>query len=233
MEQISEEMSQTSEDMSLFVHVCEENSQVSEELSQTPEETMHELKKQLMQSQLDSLRISMENLAHSFDRVPAAIIARSCLAILKSMISLSYSNDEKDDQPDFNQDRKDSLLLYAASVMPVSWYLRTHNDPSGLFIDQAKTIRMCCLDELKHQYGNSLMESSDDDDIEAPYDRMLEEMEAWRKKRLRVPVTDDVVSVALRTYKDCRDLELPVPQGLAIYALSPLDTGEEWSVQEV
>ncbi|RBQ65011.1 hypothetical protein FVER14953_12974 [Fusarium verticillioides] len=226
---------------------------------------MHELKKQLMQSQLDSLRISMENLAHSFDRVPAAIIARSCLAILKSMISLSYSSvalfidkyneyqlryrfkeiqefqgltrsfadDEKDDQPDFNQDRKDSLLLYAASVMPVSWYLRNHNDPSGLFIDQAKTIRMCCLDELKHQYGNSLMKSSDDDDIEAPYDRMLEEMEDWRKKRLRVPVTDDVVSVALRTYKDCRDLELPVPQGLAIHALSPLDTREEWSVQEV
>ncbi|PNP79280.1 hypothetical protein FNYG_07356 [Fusarium nygamai] len=267
MSQISEEMLYISEDMSLseeMLQICEEMSQVPEEMSQISEETMHELKKQLMQSQLDSLRISMENLAHSFDRVPAAIIARSCLAILKSMISLSYcsvmlfidkynesslqsqfeeiqefqeltrsfADDEKDDHPDFNQDRKDSLLLYAESVMPVSWYLRNH-DPSGLFIEQAKTIRTCCLDELKHHYGNSLMNSSDDDDINASYDRMLEEIEALRKKRLRVPVTDEVVSVALRTYKDCRDLEFPGPQGLALHALSPSDAGEEWSVQEV
>jgi hypothetical protein len=267
MLQTCEEMSPVSEDIQISEDLAQifEMSQIPQEMSQISEEAMHELKKQLMQSQLDSLRISMENLAHSFDRVPAAIIARSCLAILKSMISLSYSSvmvfidkydesklrhkfekiqefqeltrsfadDEKDDQPDFNQDRKDSLLLYAASVMPVSWYIRNHNDASGLFIEQATTIRMCCLDELKHHYGNSLMNSSNDDDIDAPYDRMLEEMKAFRKKRLRVPVTDDVVSVALRTYKDCRDLDLPVPQGLAIHALSPLGTGEEWSVHEV
>ncbi|KAF5712494.1 hypothetical protein FMUND_8440 [Fusarium mundagurra] len=232
-------------------------------MSQISEETMHGLKKQLMQSQLDSLRISMENLAHSFDRVPAAIIARSCLAILKSMISLSYCSvmlfidkydeselrsrfeeiqkfqeltrsfaDEKDDHPDFNQDRKTSLLLYAESVMPVPWYILNH-DPSGLFIKQAETIRTCCLDELKHHYGNSLMVSSADDDINAPYARMMESIEALANKRFRVPVTDDVVSVALRTYKDCRDLEFPVPQGLALHAMSPLGTGEDWSVQEV
>ncbi|KAF5557372.1 hypothetical protein FNAPI_5452 [Fusarium napiforme] len=282
MLQTCEEMSPVSEDIPILEDLPQilELPQISQEMSQISEETMHELKKQLMQSQLDSLRISMENLAHSFDRVPAAIIARSCLAILKSMISLSYSSvmlfidkynesklrrkfeeiqkfqkltrsfaddekddhlefirsladDEKDDCPDFNQDRKDSLLLYAASVMPVSWYLRNHNDASGLFIEQATTIRMCCLDELKHHYGNSLMNSSDDDDGRVLYDRMLQEMEALRMKHLRVPVTDDVVSVALRTYKDCRDLEIPVPQGLAIHALSPLGTGEEWSVQEI
>ncbi|KAF5596681.1 hypothetical protein FPCIR_3891 [Fusarium pseudocircinatum] len=233
-------------------------------MSQISEETMHELKKQLMQSQLDSLRISMESLAHSFDRIPAAIIARSCLAILKSMVSLSYcsvmlfsdkydeyrlryrlekiqefqeltrsfADEEKDELSDLKHDRKDSLLLYAESVMPASWYLR-NNDHWRLFIEQAKTIRVCCLDELKHHYVDSLMISSDDDDIEAPYDRMLEKTEAHRIKRLRVPVTDDVVSVALRTYQDCRDLDFPVPQGLALHALSPMDTGEEWSVQEV
>ncbi|KAF5681423.1 hypothetical protein FDENT_8194 [Fusarium denticulatum] len=177
-------------------------------MSQISEEAMQELKKQLMQSQLDSLRISMENLAHSFDRVPAAIIARLRNKLEKIQefqeLTRSFADDEKDDLPDMKQDRKASLLLYAESVMP-----------------------------LKHHYGNSLMISSDDDDIEAPYDRMLEKMEAFRIKGLRVPVTDDVVSVALRTYKDCRDLEFPVPQGLALHALSPLDTGEEWSVQEV
>ncbi|KAF5600658.1 hypothetical protein FPANT_2196 [Fusarium pseudoanthophilum] len=267
MAQFSEEIMYFLEDMSPDpedIQISEDLPQILE-MSQISKETMHELKKQLMQSQLDSLRISMENLAHSFDRVPAAIIARSCLAILKSMISLSYSSfmlfidkhsgsflryqfeeiqqfqeltrsftdDEKDDDPEFIQDRKDSLLLLASSVMPVSWYLCTRNDPSGLFIMQAKSIRMFCLDELKQHYGNSLMISSYTDDIDAPYDRMLEEMEASRKKRLRVPVTNDVVSVALRTYKDCRDLELPVPEGLALHALSPLDTGEEWSVQEI
>ncbi|KAF5631102.1 uncharacterized protein FTJAE_7968 [Fusarium tjaetaba] len=278
MAQFSEEIRYLLEDMSLsedMLQTCEEMSPVSEdipiledlpqilEMSQISEETMHELKKKLI-----------------FDRVPAAIIARSCLAILKSMISLSYSSvmlfidkynesrlrrkfeeiqkfqeltrsfsddenddhlefirsfadDEKDDHPDFNQDRKGSLLLYAASVMPVSWYLRNHNDASGLFIEQATTIRMCCLDELKQHYGNSFMDSSDDDDGRALYHRMLQEMEALRMKHLRVPVTDDVVSVALRTYKDCRDLDLPAPEGLAIHALSPLDTGKEWLVQEV
>ncbi|KAF5568074.1 hypothetical protein FPHYL_3009 [Fusarium phyllophilum] len=233
-------------------------------MSQTSEETMRELQKQLMQNQLDSLRISMENLANSFDHVPAAIIARSCLAILKSMISLSYcslmvfidryhesslrsqleriqkfqeltrsfADDEKDDHPDYNQGRKAGLLLYAESIMPVSWYLLKCN-PSDLFIAQAETIRACCLDELKHHYGNSLMNSSDDDDINAPYARLMEKVEAEMKKRFRLPVTDNVVSVALRTYKDCRDLEFPVPQGLALHALSPLGSGEEWSVQEV
>ncbi|KAG5759949.1 hypothetical protein H9Q72_011935 [Fusarium xylarioides] len=233
-------------------------------MSQNSKETMHKLQKLLMQNQLGSLRTSMENLANSFDRVPAAIIAKSCLAILKSMIRLSYcsvmifidehpeyslrsqleviekfqeltrsfADEEKDDRPGYNQDRKATLLLYAESIMPVSWCLLQCN-PSNLFIKQAETIRACCLDELKHHYGNSLMNPCDDDDINAPYARLMEKVEAVMKKRSRLPVTDDVVSVTLRTYKDCRDLELPVPQGLALHALSPLSTGEEWSVQEV
>ncbi|SCV50060.1 uncharacterized protein FFB14_11248 [Fusarium fujikuroi] len=59
-------------------------------MPQTSEETMEQLKKQLIQNQLDSLHISIENLAKSIAHVPADIIARSCLAIMKSMSSLAY-----------------------------------------------------------------------------------------------------------------------------------------------
>ncbi|CVL07597.1 uncharacterized protein FMAN_14476 [Fusarium mangiferae] len=54
------------------------------------EEDMEHLKKQLIQNQLDSLHISIENLAKGIGHVPADIIARSCLAIMKSMSSLAY-----------------------------------------------------------------------------------------------------------------------------------------------
>ncbi|KAF5231639.1 hypothetical protein FANTH_13306 [Fusarium anthophilum] len=236
-------------------------------MSQTLEETMEDLEMQLMQNQLDSLRISIENLANSLGRVPADTIARSCLAILKSMISLSYcgmivyinrshevviqhkleeiqkfqaltcsfADDGKDDRRG-SHDRKENLLHLASSIMPATWYFHSYN-PSDLFLKQAENIRAICLDELRNHYGNSLMVSSDDDemssDVDAPFKRWMEKEDAKFEKHFRLPVIDDVVSVTLRTYKDCRDLKSPSPEGMAIHALCPLGNGEEWSVREV
>jgi hypothetical protein len=48
---------------------------------------------------------------------------------------------------------------------------------------------------------------------------------------LRLPVTDDVASVAVQEYDDYCDLESPFPQGMSLLALSPAE--DRWFVQPV
>lgn len=69
--------------------------------------------------------------------------------------------------------------------------------------------------------------------INAHYERWIQKQVADHEQYLRLPVQDDVACVALRTYKDCRVLEFPSPQGMALHALSSLGIGEEWRVREV
>ncbi|KAF4495264.1 hypothetical protein FAGAP_8593 [Fusarium agapanthi] len=264
-------------------------------MSQTLEESMQQLKKQLIQNQLDSLYISIANLVESIGSVPADIISRSCLAIMKSLSSLAYgcvmesigrydeselqhrceeiraltcpfSDDDKDDSKNdlkamrtfHNPHLKDQLrneppdvkanslleILEERYVMTVELCL-TPYEYSDVFVEQARFIRASLVEELKYHWQSPSAISSEGDDVlfatlpllaqplNAHYERWIKKQVADHERYLRLPVNDDVVLVTLHTYKSCRNLEIPSPQGLTLHALSSLGPGEQWQVQEV
>ncbi|KAF4946247.1 hypothetical protein FGADI_11324 [Fusarium gaditjirri] len=144
----------------------------------TLEETVEQIKKQLIQEQLDSLGFSMENLACHLAHYPAEIIAGSCLAILKSISSLAYSclveTIDRYDRSELQQRREDiqaltgyftydeiddlhidcrdreGALFDLANDIPRTERCFLPDDPSGMFIELAKALRVLFADELKY-----------------------------------------------------------------------------------
>ncbi|KAF5649705.1 hypothetical protein F52700_602 [Fusarium sp. NRRL 52700] len=258
------------------------------------EGNMGQLKKQLIQNQLDSLHLSIENLAKSISHVPADVIARSCSIIMKSMSSLAYtcvmerfdqyddeyelqqlfeeiqaltcplSDDDTDDirnglkamrlfenphkkeqlRNETPEKKAKTLLSILENAMTVELCLPPYNYVT-IFIAQAEWIRASFFEELKQHWQSPSAISSEDDDLRsgslpllaqplnARYEKWIKRQVAEHEQHLRLPVNDDVVFVTLQTYKSCRNLEFPSPQGLALHALSRLGTGEEWRVREV